>query len=227
MPPHSVHLSSSLEYDDRDDGVVTSTLAAPRLQRRLTLTRSSSFTALEMVAKNTPAVIAPSTHTIPAGSSASLIRSRLFNRLGISARESEQHVPRTLDTVNLLKRGQTLSFEEMLKADFGRPDRDLLKNNKQATVVTGGSKRSSVSFCAVVRVHTIPTRYEYSARIRGTLWTPPLEMQQNAARNSLEFAAEGWDWRNVANDEDMVICSGEKIHPIHFCDQSNCHLAVS
>jgi len=43
------------------------------------------------------------------------------------------------------------------------------------------------------------------------------EIYHNAARNSVEFAAEGWDWQSVIEDEKMYICSvsGELIHPIH------------
>lgn len=224
MPPHSSNRNSSHEYDDRDDSVITSTPivsgGTSLLQsHKLSLTRSSSFTALETVAECSPVVTTTSPQTLPHGSSASMIRSRLFNRLGISSRESEHRVPRTSEASNMLKRGRVLSFEEALKADFGRPDRDLMRKNKQSTFVAGGSERPSIRFSTVVRVQTIPTRTEYSDRIRGTMWTPPLEMQQNAARNSLEFAAEGWDWRHVADDEDMVICDGERIHPIHFVQQ--------
>ena len=74
----------------------------------------------------------------------------------------------------------------------------------------------SVSFDTAVRVHPIPLRSQYSNRIRNSLWTPVSELQENAARNCVEFAAENWDWRQAAEDDDMVVYHGEKIHPIHF-----------
>lgn len=54
------------------------------------------------------------------------------------------------------------------------------------------------------------------------MWSSASELSQNAARNTLEFAAEGFNWRNVADDEQMVHSpSGERIHPIHYMNLSN------
>ena len=41
---------------------------------------------------------------------------------------------------------------------------------------------------------------------------------QNAARNTIEFHAEGWNWRSVTEDEDMLrhTITRELIHPIHL-----------
>merc|ERR1719223_1398489 len=38
--------------------------------------------------------------------------------------------------------------------------------------------------------------------------------------NAVEFAAEGWDWRSVTEDDGMFVCtvSGELVHPVH-CQQ--------
>lgn len=87
--------------------------------------------------------------------------------------------------------------------------------------------RSEVSISSAVRklkfneqveVCLIPKKEEYSKRIRGHLWNSPEEMALNAHRNTVEFAAEGWDWRNVMEDENMYRClaTNELIHPVHI-----------
>jgi hypothetical protein len=64
----------------------------------------------------------------------------------------------------------------------------------------------------------IPQRTEYSPRVRHRIWSNSDEIQENAVRNTIEFASEGWDWRAVLLDDDMHLCrtTGELIHPIHY-----------
>ena len=60
-------------------------------------------------------------------------------------------------------------------------------------------------------------RTEYPTIVRERIWSSANEIYQNAARNTIEFAAEGFDWRNAADDTQMVhSSSGERIHPIHY-----------
>ena len=81
-----------------------------------------------------------------------------------------------------------------------------------------GKSRPRVSIASAVAVVPIPQRQEYSPQGRTRIWTSGQELYQNAARNTVEFAAEGWNWRSVTEDESMLVhtISGELIHPIHL-----------
>mmetsp|Transcript_16392 Transcript_16392/g.35667 ORF Transcript_16392/g.35667 Transcript_16392/m.35667 type:complete len:438 (+) Transcript_16392:255-1568(+) len=77
------------------------------------------------------------------------------------------------------------------------------------------TKPTRIAFQDQVEVMPIPTRHEYSNRIKSRIWSNRYELQENAERNAVEFASEGWNWRNVTEDEGMYICSvsGELVHP--------------
>uniref|UniRef100_A0A7S4IH93 Uncharacterized protein n=1 Tax=Odontella aurita TaxID=265563 RepID=A0A7S4IH93_9STRA len=81
----------------------------------------------------------------------------------------------------------------------------------------GPGRRRKLTFFDDVRVVPIPMRTEYSDRVRERLWSNRMELHENAQRNAVEFASEGWDWRTVTEDEGMYRCavSGELIHPVH------------
>jgi hypothetical protein len=87
-------------------------------------------------------------------------------------------------------------------------------------------KRRSVSLHKSVSVIPIPSRCSYSSNIREKIWSSSAELCANAARNTVEFASEGWDWRKVVEDEHMLLhqASGELIHPIHV---QNAFLPIS
>jgi hypothetical protein len=80
------------------------------------------------------------------------------------------------------------------------------------------SKTSKIVFQETVQVLPIPTRHEYSDRIKSRIWSNRYELSETAERNALEFAAEGWNWRSVKEDDHMFICSqsGELVHPVHL-----------
>jgi hypothetical protein len=66
-------------------------------------------------------------------------------------------------------------------------------------------------------VVSIPSRFEYSQRIRERIWTTASEIHANAARNAIEFCSENWKWENALEDHQMFIHqgNGERVHPIH------------
>lgn len=93
---------------------------------------------------------------------------------------------------------------------------NLFQLGNGETVIRKKQKR--VTLYGNVVVVPIPSRNEYSDHVRQRLWSNAIELSQNAARNSLEFAAEGFDWRNATEDDNMYVCSvsGEQIHPVHY-----------
>jgi hypothetical protein len=95
-------------------------------------------------------------------------------------------------------------FQESLKYDRKVADgtynttfskrRKTTTDNDDSTVKPEGKKKSkkSLLFNETVEVIPIPTRHEYSNRVRSRLWSNAVEIYENAARNTVEFAAEGY-----------------------------------
>ena len=86
---------------------------------------------------------------------------------------------------------------------------------------TETSQQRRLTFNEEVAICPIPMRNEYSKRVKERLWPSPEDMMLNAHRNTVEFAAEGWDWRNSMEDENMYRCvaTNELIHPVHIEQQ--------
>jgi hypothetical protein len=156
------------------------------------------------------------------------IRSRLLNRLGIE-KEYVGYTAQRMEASRVVQQGEVGAFNIPLKADHGMPDRRLESSSSLSSLATSPGlhhilekrvKRGTVCFDASVRVHPIPARSDYSKRMRSVMWISNTEIQQNAARNSLEFAAEQWDVAKVVEDDGMVLYAGERVHPIHFVPES-------
>ena len=78
------------------------------------------------------------------------------------------------------------------------------------------NRRNRIRFHDMVSVMRIPSRYQYPKEMKRRIWSPMAEIRANAKRNSIEFAAEGWDWRQATEDDAMfVTANGDRIHPVH------------
>jgi len=138
------------------------------------------------------------------------------------------------------------SFQEGLKYNKAEED----NNNKhdqlddgQAPSPDGGTTGSAdtstitttaspyvrwVHFHHVVSGVEISSHRDYAPHVRETLWNSFEEIQQNAARNLIEFRADGWEWRNATEESQMLRASamgGALIHPASYNKKKHGKLA--
>ena len=77
--------------------------------------------------------------------------------------------------------------------------------------------KTKVSFKETTTCIEVPSHHDYGSRSRKKLWDRywGSELRQEQCR--LEFQADGKDWRNCTEEEDMAILeNGELVHPITY-----------
>lgn len=126
------------------------------------------------------------------------IRSSLLFKLGIPDKQAYRIVP--------VEHACATAPSAMKKSHVKRRSRVEQKDD------------AKVVFNEKVSIKMIPTRNDYSSRIREYLWYDTSDLKKNVYRNAYEFAAEGNDWRRVIEEDDMYISgkTGELIHPVHI-----------
>lgn len=99
----------------------------------------------------------------------------------------------------------------------------MTSSSKSSSSSSSSNKSNRLQFKETVQVLPIPSRYQYSDRIKQCIWSNRYELQEMAQRNLQEFASENYDWRNVVLDEDMYIDASSSgggppqlIHPCHL-----------
>lgn len=167
------------------------------------------------------------------------LRSNLFNKLGIVDVPMPPLASPTSTTGN--KKTVLGPNVKIIKAPLKRDDGpDPLFNKQNFLLETLGSlfragspssvtsivddsstvssaTRRNLTFDEEVSVVHIPRRDQYSKRIQEHLWNSAETLQTAVMRNTVEYAADGWKWQDVREEDQHFQCpeSGELIHPVH------------
>jgi len=115
----------------------------------------------------------------------------------------------------------TVAFETRLNDEsmskLRKENRNMMQRRSSFSDKEKDSGPASVRFNTVVSGVKIPSRNQYSRRIKQTLWRDRYELSEMVERNTTEFHAENYDWHQVVLDDEMYVdaSSGERVHPCH------------
>jgi hypothetical protein len=153
-------------------------------------------------------------------SSSGKIRQEYFRRLGLinNSMHSSSRIASSCTKGDCIRNIRRFTYQESLNdCRQAKPMRRASTSPTTVMAFDNVRRKRSVSFSECVNVQIIAHKDMYSERIRRNLWCKPEELAQNAQRNSIEFAAENFDWRQASEDDTFFTCpdTGDKIHPAH------------
>jgi hypothetical protein len=139
-------------------------------------------------------------------------RAKLLNRLGIYKGTRTPETPRRKHVLQSTRTGTGTGTTRSIIGNVV-PTLEPLNDTHERI-----SRRTRIQFNNDVKVVQIPSRHEYSNRIKKFLWSNGNEISENAERNRVEYASEGWDWHTVLEDDEMYVDAntGELVHPCWF-----------
>ena len=73
-----------------------------------------------------------------------------------------------------------------------RKTADQRKSDTSTVGASASKPKKKLIFNETVKVFPIPMRDEYCHRVRSRIWSTAVEILENAARNTIEFAFEGY-----------------------------------
>jgi hypothetical protein len=154
------------------------------------------------------------------------IRNRLLSILGIyrnaQVGNETQQVNNTNGTnTSMLRKDVQPVFQQSL--NDSEEEQKRAQGTRRGHHVRRPSRKRIVQFVPDVTVLPIESHRVYSKRLKKTLWTDSEELQDLAYRNQMEFAAEGYDYKQVLEDEEFYMDAetGELVHPF-WIDGHNC-----
>ena len=149
--------------------------------------------------------------------------------------ESVDCPPFTDPSSVLITDQKTLEFELEPTADgkprvIGQPDSPegkgtssnscSLSRGSTCSNTSCSSTSTRVRFQETVDLVAIPSHRDMDSNTIDSIWTSIDDVQVNLQRNSLEYHADGRDWKQATEEEDMVLdeVTGEYVHPATWED---------
>jgi hypothetical protein len=210
--PRKTPVCATNEASSRNGSKLGAIRPIPKVERKNTDENQSEVGSLP----SNKTALRSCAHRPPVASS-NAIRSRFLNRLGIQKEgpsSSARPVKRCLHRNSQDPKDTACSDEVSSSSSLRSRSSSISSNNTSTT--------RSVSFDDSVTVRPIPPHSAYPQEVKHQIWADPFEIYENATRNSIEFAADNFDWQHASEEDDFVpTTTGELVHPIHYIRQCN------